>query len=315
MLDDPGDCFQRLGERFGIGDGAERAIENVMAAVGDERFAALARAAQVDRTAATEVGAGALDMAARRREAERRRPPPAAETRRAGATYLDASAMTIMRLEAAATIFSRSSAPPPPLMRRNASSTSSAPSTVRSSSGYSSRVASGTPSACACARVACEVGTPTIDRPPRDARAEQIDEMTRGRAAAEPQPHAGSDKFERATGGFALQPFGILQRISSVRAARGSARRAMAGMAYRLRGRNANDCPGSRHAEFHGRRRSCSLLAWRSGAREECEVKDERRARRRPLRWLRPMSPCSHRGHSSSWTHDRPQRRASIRRQ
>ena len=56
-------------------------------------------------------------------------------------TSLRASAMTTMRREAAATIFSRSSAPPPPLIRLRSGAISSAPSTVRSSSGSSSRVA------------------------------------------------------------------------------------------------------------------------------------------------------------------------------
>ena len=51
------------------------------------------------------------------------------------ATRLEASAMTIMRSDAMATIFSRSSAPPPPLMSRSSSSSSSAPSTVRSRNG------------------------------------------------------------------------------------------------------------------------------------------------------------------------------------
>ena len=45
-------------------------------------------------------------------------------------TSFDLSAMTIIRAEAAATIFSRSSAPPPPLIRLSAGSISSAPSTV-----------------------------------------------------------------------------------------------------------------------------------------------------------------------------------------
>ena len=60
-------------------------------------------------------------------------------------THLVSSAITIMRSDAAATIFSRSSAPPPPLIRLSAGSISSAPSTVRSSRSTSSSVVSGTP--------------------------------------------------------------------------------------------------------------------------------------------------------------------------
>ena len=55
-------------------------------------------------------------------------------------TIFDLSAITAMRAEAAATIFSRSSAPPPPLISLRSGSISSAPSTVRSSSGMSSSV-------------------------------------------------------------------------------------------------------------------------------------------------------------------------------
>ena len=62
-------------------------------------------------------------------------------------THLVSSAITIMRSDAAATIFSRSSAPPPPLIRLSAGSISSAPSTVRSSWSISSSVVSGMPHA------------------------------------------------------------------------------------------------------------------------------------------------------------------------
>ena len=73
--------------------------------------------------------------------------------------------MTIMRAEAAATIFSRSSAPPPPLINRRRGSNSSAPSTVRSSSGVSSSVVRGMPRSCACLAVARDVGTQRKRKP------------------------------------------------------------------------------------------------------------------------------------------------------
>ena len=82
-------------------------------------------------------------------------------------THLLSSAMTIMRAEAAATIFSRSSAPPPPLISVRSGPISSAPSMVRSSSGVSSNVVSGMPRLSACARVASEVGTPITLQPSR----------------------------------------------------------------------------------------------------------------------------------------------------
>lgn len=80
-------------------------------------------------------------------------------------TSFDSSAITIMRAEAAATIFSRKSAPPPPLISESSKSTSSAPSMVRSSSGVSSSVDSGTPSSRQSAAVRSDVGTPTILMP------------------------------------------------------------------------------------------------------------------------------------------------------
>ncbi len=80
-------------------------------------------------------------------------------------THLVSSAITIMRSEAAATIFSRSSAPPPPLIRLSSGSISSAPSTVMSRWSISSNVVSGTPQRTASRRVASEVGTPTTLSP------------------------------------------------------------------------------------------------------------------------------------------------------
>ncbi len=116
-------------------------------------------------------------------------------------THLLSSAITTMRAEAAATIFSRSSAPPPPLIRVRSGAISSAPSTVRSSSGVSSSVVSGTPSRSASRRVASEVGTPTTRKPAAHPLGQQLDEMPRGRAGAEAEPHARPHEFERAGGG------------------------------------------------------------------------------------------------------------------
>ena len=108
--------------------------------------------------------------------------------------------MTIMRADAAATIFSRNSAPPPPLIRLRSGAISSAPSTVRSSSGVSSSVDSGTPTRSASRRVASEVGTPTTVEAVAHALAEQLDEMLGGRAGAETEPHARADEFDRTSG-------------------------------------------------------------------------------------------------------------------
>src|SRR6202790_4649824 len=87
--------------------------------------------------------------------------------RPSASTHLESSAITIMRSDAAATIFSRSSAPPPPLMRLSAGSISSAPSTVRSSRSISSSVVKGTPQRTASSRVASDVGTPITLSPAR----------------------------------------------------------------------------------------------------------------------------------------------------
>ena len=80
-------------------------------------------------------------------------------------TSFVSSAITAIRWEAAATIFSRSKAPPPPLISLSSRSISSAPSTVRSSSGTSSSVASGMPSAFAWAAVASDVATQRTSSP------------------------------------------------------------------------------------------------------------------------------------------------------
>ena len=110
------------------------------------------------------------------------------------ATHLESSAITTMRAEADATIFSRSSAPPPPLIRLRSGAISSAPSMVRSSSGVSSSVVSGMPHCSACGarrlrgrhRDDVEAGAHPF--------AQQFDERPGGRAGAEPEPHAGPDK-------------------------------------------------------------------------------------------------------------------------
>ena len=82
-------------------------------------------------------------------------------------THLLSSAITIMRSDADATIFSRNNAPPPPLIMLSAGSISSAPSTVRSSRSTSSSVVSRMPQRTASARVASEVGTPMTSSPAR----------------------------------------------------------------------------------------------------------------------------------------------------
>ena len=116
-------------------------------------------------------------------------------------THFDSSAMTIMRAEAAATIFSRNSAPPPPLIRVRSGPISSAPSTVRSSSGVSSRVVSGTPSRSAALRVASDVGTAITSRPARTSLGQKLDKIFGGRTGAEAEPHAWAHPFDRTGGG------------------------------------------------------------------------------------------------------------------
>ena len=124
-----------------------------MPAIRDESVAVLAPPQRRARRAGC--GDRRLDRPPRRRQARTARPRSAAESGRARRPIWTRSAMTIMRAEAAATIFSRSSAPPPPLIRLRSGAISSAPSTVRSSSGVSSSVVSGMPqrSASACGRL------------------------------------------------------------------------------------------------------------------------------------------------------------------
>ena len=132
------------GERLGIGDRAEGAIENVVAAVGDENVASRRRRTIGPRK--PERRAGALDTAARRAEAERddfdrqrKRAEPRDAFRR--------SAITSMRFDDAATIFSRSSAPPPPLIRLSVGVDFVGAVDRQIEFGHSSSVVSGMPSA------------------------------------------------------------------------------------------------------------------------------------------------------------------------
>ena len=99
-------------------------------------------------------------------------------------THLDSSAMTIMRAEEEATIFSRNSAPPPPLIRLKSGAISSAPSMVRSRQGASSRVVSCTPTCSASLRVASDVATAITSSP---ARTRSPRSLTKWRAV-EPVP-------------------------------------------------------------------------------------------------------------------------------
>ena len=116
--------------------------------------------------------------------------------------------MTIMRPEDVATIFSRSSAPPPPLMRRSSSSSSSAPSTVRSRNGVSSSVVMR--NAERLGLLLRRLGGRNADDIESGAhlRAQEGDELRRGRARAEAELHAGLHEGERALGHGQLQGVG-----------------------------------------------------------------------------------------------------------
>ena len=165
VLDDAWDGGQPRRQRLRIGDPLQRAIENPVPAIRDESVAVLGPPQRRGRGRAG-VGIGRFDRASRRLQAERLDFDRQREAAERG-THFDSSAMTIMRADAAATIFSRSNAPPPPLIRLRSGAISSAPSTVRSSSGVSSNVDSGTPTRSASRRVASEVGTPMTLRPAR----------------------------------------------------------------------------------------------------------------------------------------------------
>ena len=67
VFDDAGDRRQDLAQPFGLGDGAERAVKNIVPAVGDERRGF---AAHAHRTGQPELREGALDMPPCRREAK-----------------------------------------------------------------------------------------------------------------------------------------------------------------------------------------------------------------------------------------------------
>src|SRR3984957_9550087 len=68
VFDDAGDRRQNLTQFFGLGDSAERAVKNIVSAVGDERRGP---SAQADRPGQPELREGAFNMLPGRREAER----------------------------------------------------------------------------------------------------------------------------------------------------------------------------------------------------------------------------------------------------
>ena len=156
VFDDAGDRRQDLAQRFGLSDRAKRTVKNIVAAVGDERRGFAAQDASAPASPSCAKARSICRLVAARPNGTTSIGNGNAPSR---GTSLVESAMTTMRFEAEATIFSRNSAPPPPLISLSLGSTSSAPSTVRSSSGMSSSVPSGMPSAFACASVASEVAT------------------------------------------------------------------------------------------------------------------------------------------------------------
>ena len=81
------------------------------------------------------------------------------------ATRFDPSAITIIRREAAATIFSRSIAPPAPLIAPHRESIASAPSIVRSTAATSAKSITTMPQALASSSDAVEVATARIIKP------------------------------------------------------------------------------------------------------------------------------------------------------
>ena len=128
----PGMWSSAAASSSGIGNDDAFEVEDHVAAVGAQQALArrhppgAGRLGQAEQLGGADGSAGA---SARPRTGSSR---SAAESGRACATSLLVSAITAMRAEASAMIFSRSSAAPPPLMRRSSGSNSSAPSMVRS---------------------------------------------------------------------------------------------------------------------------------------------------------------------------------------
>ena len=117
--------------------------------------------------------------------------------------------MTIIRAEAEATIFSRSSAPPPPLIRLRSGAdlvgTVDRQIELRRFVEAGERHAQplGVASRRFRGRHRNDVETGT------HAFGQELDEMPRGRAGAEPEPHAGADEFERACRGRTFLGFNL----------------------------------------------------------------------------------------------------------
>ena len=140
----PGIELKTRDRTSGSGNLPECTVENEVSTVRQKWPSALA-CAENDVAVTTGFTRRSRDLARRGRGSERNHLNRKCETAPAVSTSLLSSAITIMRLELDATIFSRKSAPPPPLIRRREASSSSAPSTVTSRTGVSSSVVSGMP--------------------------------------------------------------------------------------------------------------------------------------------------------------------------
>ena len=203
MLDDAGNGGERGGDALGGVDALEMRVQDVMAAIGQERRAGGASEAELA------FGAGALQ---RRRDGSPRRGKAEPDDldrsgkRPSSFTRFDPSATTIIRRLAAAMIFSRRSAPPPPLIRRKR--VVELVGAVDGQVELRGIVERGqrTPSRSACARSASDVGTPTTrSRPPPARRGRQNalpSSRCRGQAAYRPR------RRNRALGSGALELIG-----------------------------------------------------------------------------------------------------------
>ena len=194
MLDDAGNRATAPRRAARDRDRAERAIEDVVSAVRDE-----------GRRAAFAGGSDRRDRGRRaprsmwRRVAARPNGTTSTGSGKAPSadTSLEASAITAMRAEAAATIFSRRSAPPPPLISLSLRIDLVGAVDRQIELGHLVERRQRDAEAVRLRERRLRGRDAARFSPPATFSPSEIDEMACGRAGAEAEPHAGLDELER----------------------------------------------------------------------------------------------------------------------
>ncbi len=194
MPENAGDRGKPHGQGARIGHFSEKSVDDDIALIGPLGANGRLRA---------QIGQPSRDEGRGRRAA----PRPAALPCRCARPASSASAMTIIRREAAATIFSRSMAPPAPLIANSRSSISSAPSMVRSTESTPAKSTSVMPPS--APSIGAQRGGDRADiEPAAHQLAQPPDREGSGRAGTEADQHARADLLHRGEGGGAFVVIG-----------------------------------------------------------------------------------------------------------